>query len=313
MPSHGKVLRVPSRKNPFIDFYPVIKGKGRFLYSFTGRGFKNEAEAELVRDRINARSLEVGIREAVNQFRSVKSKSDLVTDVIEDFLADAPTMGSLGHSGEPYSPRTLRHYRGLLRRAQPYFACMTMLDFFQIKELLRFKEWFQKEKRPEGAPPCPEKYGRGLKTDNEMVNCFAVLRVVENYYTLDHPGFSVNWPSNPTKLTIAKRARKERLSHTGKREASLALRNVVQAIDSIAEDRQPIFWLLFYTQCRISEARAVLGMDYMFEDEPEEDGYERGRIFIERSADSNGAQAGIRNSTKTGVDGNYLLPEFVRQ
>ena len=33
MPSHGKVLRVPSRKNPFIDFYPDIKGRGRFLYS----------------------------------------------------------------------------------------------------------------------------------------------------------------------------------------------------------------------------------------------------------------------------------------
>ena len=55
MPSHEKVLRVPSRKNSFIDFYPVIKGKGRFLYSFTGRGFTNEAE--LVRDRINARSI----------------------------------------------------------------------------------------------------------------------------------------------------------------------------------------------------------------------------------------------------------------
>ena len=61
MPSHGKVLRVPSRKNPFIDFSPAIKGRGRFLYSFSGRGFKSEAEAELVRDRINAHSLEVGI------------------------------------------------------------------------------------------------------------------------------------------------------------------------------------------------------------------------------------------------------------
>ena len=249
MPSHGKVLRVPSRKNPFIDFYPAIKGKGRFLYSFTGRGFKDEAEAELVRDRINARSLEIGIREAVNQFRSLKSKSDLVTDVIEDFLADAPTIGSHAHSGEPYSPRTLDHYRGLLRRAQPYFACMTMREFFAYNELIEFKKWFRKEKRPEGAPPCPGEYGRGLKTDNEMVNCFAPLRVVAKYYERKHPGFSVIWPPNPTKLTIAKRTRKARRSRTGKREPSLTLRNVVQAISSINEDRQAIFWLMFYTQC----------------------------------------------------------------
>jgi hypothetical protein len=190
---------------------------------------------------------------------------------------------------------------------------MTMLEFFQIKELLRFKEWFRKEKRPEGAPPCPGKYGRGLKTDNEMVNCFAAIRVVTNYYKLDHPSFSVDWPSNPTKLTIAKRARKVRCSRTGKRESSLTLRNVVRAISSINEDRQAIYWLLFYTQCRVCEARAVLGVDYIFDDELEDEGYERGRIFIERSADSKGAEAEIRNTTKTGVDGGYMMPESVRR
>jgi hypothetical protein len=153
---------------------------------------------------------------------------------------------------------------------------MTMQDFFETKELLRFKEWFRKEKRPEAAPPCPGKYGRGLKTHTEMVNCFAPLRVMVNYYKLDHPDFEVTWPSNPSKLTIAKRSRKKRRCRTGKREASLTLRNVVHAIDSIDESRQPIFWLLFYTQCRVTEARAVLGMDYIFEDEAD---YERGRVL----------------------------------
>ncbi len=86
----------------------------------------------------------------------------------------------------------------------------------------------------------------------------------------------------------------------------------MHAIEAIDGNRQPIFWAMFFTQCRITEARAVLGMDYVFEDEPGDDGWERGRIFIERSADSKGALAQIQNTTKTGVDGSYLMPEFVR-
>jgi hypothetical protein len=313
MPDFGKVRQAPSRPNPFIDFHPDIRDpRHRFLWSFMGKAFQDEAEAQLVRNRINARALEVGLEEAVNQFRSARSRADLLSNVVENFLNDAPSMGSLRHSAEPYSTRTLDHYRTILRRAQPYFEGMTMRQFFKTDELLRFKGWFRKEARPEDAPPEPGKYGRGLKTDNEMTNCFAALRAVVNYYRLTHPDFSVDWPSNPTKTTIAKRTRKERRSRTGKREASLSLPQVVHAIEEIDENRQPIFWAMFFTQCRITEARAVLGMDYIFEDQPGDDRLKRGRIFIERSADSKGAQAQIQNTTKTGVDGSYLLPEFVR-
>lgn len=314
MPDAGVVRQVPSRPNPFIDFYPDIRDpRHRILWSFMGKGFKDEAEAQLVRNRINARALEVGLEEAVNQFRSARSRTDLLSNVVENFLNDAPSMGSLRHGGESYSPRTLDHYRVVRLRAQPYFEGMTMRQFFKTDELLRFKGWFRKEARPEDAPPEPGKYGRGLKTDNEMANCFAALRAVVNYYRLTHPNFSVDWPSNPTKTTIAKRGRKERRRRAGKREAALSLPQVVRAIEEIDENRQPIFWAMFFTQCRITEARAVLGMDYVFEDQPGDDGLKRGRIFIERSADSKGAQAKIQNTTKTGVDGSYLLPEFVRK
>jgi hypothetical protein len=117
-------------------------------------------------------------------------------------------------------------------------------------------------------------------------------------------------PSNPTKETIGKKARKERRSRSGKREASLTLKQVVQTIEAIDENRQPIFWTLFFTQSRICEARGVLGQDYLFE---AEDDWEKGRLFIERSADSNGAEAQIRNSTKNGMDGSYLMPEFIQK
>ncbi len=122
----------------------------------------------------------------------MRSKADLLSNVIENFLNDAPSMGSLRHGGEPYSPRTLDHYRTVLHRAQPYFEGMTMRQFFKTNELLRFKGWFRKEARPEDAAPEPGKYGRGLKTQNEMTNCFAALRAVVNYYRLTHPGFSVD-------------------------------------------------------------------------------------------------------------------------
>lgn len=220
MPDAGVVRQVPSRPNPFIDFYPDIRDpRHRILWSFMGKGFKDEAEAQLVRNRINARALEVGLEEAVNQFRSARSRTDLLSNVVENFLNDAPSMGSLRHGGESYSPRTLDHYRAVLHRAQPYFEGMTMRQFFKTDELLRFKGWFRKEARPEDAPPEPGKYGRGLKTDNEMANCFAALRAGVNYYRLTHPNFSVDWPSNPTKTTIAKRGA-EGTAQEGRKEGS---------------------------------------------------------------------------------------------
>ena len=310
MPDYGKVSQLPSRKSPVIDFYPDLKGKQRRLWSFMGTGFSSIEEAEVVRSRICSRAMEVGLAEAVNQFRSMRTKADLVSKVVEQFLKDAPSLGSLHNSGEPYSKRTLDHYKNILNRAQPYFEGMTMRQFMDTKELLRFKAWFKLPKRPDDVPPDPGEYGRGLKTDTEMSNCFAALRAVVRYYRVKNSEFTVVWPSNPTKETIAKKARKERRSRSGKREASLILQQVVQTIEAIDENRQPIFWTLFFTQSRICEARGVLGQDYLFE--AEED-WERGRLFIERSADSKGAEAQIRNSTKTGVDGSYLMPEFIQK
>ena len=58
MPDFGVVRQVPSRRNPFIDFYPDIRDeRHRMLWAFMGKGFKDEAEAQLVRNRINARAL----------------------------------------------------------------------------------------------------------------------------------------------------------------------------------------------------------------------------------------------------------------
>jgi len=312
MPDYGTVRRSASRPNPYIDFWPDIKNKRhRFLWSFMGKPFADEAEAELVRNRINARALEVDLEEAINQFRSIRSKGDLVSNVVDGFIDAAPTNGSLRGSGEPYSPRTIDHYKAVLNRSLPYFEGMSMRQFFKKSELVKFKAWFRLRKRPDGEPANPKKWGRGLTTDNEMANCFVALRAVVSFYQMNHPRFSVNWPPNPTKQTIAKKARKEKSGRGRKGENALTLRQVVQAISAIPSDRQPIFWALFFTQCRICEARGVRGRDYLFEDGGE--GEEKGRLFIENSAADKTAKAAIRNTTKTGVDGSYLLPEFVQE
>jgi hypothetical protein len=313
MPDFGKVRQRSNGKH-YLDFWPDIKGRGRHLSGFIGKGFEDKAQAELILNRINARSLEVGLEEAVNQFRSMRSKVDLVSSVIESFLRDAPSIGSLRNNGELYSPRTLDQYRDVLRRAQPYFEGMTMRQFCKTLELLKFKGWFAQPARPEDAPPEPGKYGRGLETDTEMANCFAALRAVVRYYQLDHEDFSVQWPPIPTKGSIAKKARKERNSRNGKREASLSTEQVASAIYAIDKDRQGIYWVMFLTQCRICEARGILGVDYVFEDELDGNRWERGRLWIARSATrgTKDKKAEVRNTTKTGVDGNYLMPEYAR-
>jgi hypothetical protein len=75
---------------------------------------------------------------------------------------------------------------------------------------------------------------------------------------------------------------------------------VVRGIDAIPEARQPLFWALFYTQARPTEARGVLGEDW-----------QRPRLTIRRSAESKRGGSEIAATTKTGETGAYELPEWV--
>jgi len=121
-----------------------------------GKAFASVEEAKRVRSRICSRSMEVGLADAVNQFRSMRTKADLVSNVVDPFLEDAPSLGSLRNSGEPYSQRTLDHYRTILRRAQSCFEGMTMRQFMKTDELLRFKGWFKLPKHPMTHSRSPE-------------------------------------------------------------------------------------------------------------------------------------------------------------
>jgi len=165
-----------------------------------------------------------------------------------------------------------------------------MADFFRPESLADFRAWFT-------APP-PE--GRGLEDGTEASNALIVLRAVVRWYQLERPEFVVQWPSAPTKLTLARRARKRRERQQGRADARLTLPQVVQAIGTIAESRQPIYWAMFFTQARPSEARACLGVDWS-----------RPRLRIARAAESGSSRATICDVNKTDADGCYTLPDWV--
>lgn len=292
MPDYGRVVTLPGRAGPAIDFSPHIRGRQRYLWAFYGLKFASIEEAEAVRDRINEAARHISLPEAINQFRSPRSQTDSVWEMCERFLLAAATAGSQ-RTGEEYTPRTLYHYKRVLTRTRPFLGATTMRDFFQPERLAEFRAWFRQPKSTGG---------RGLKSDTEMANALIALRAMVRWYQSIHPNFEVRWPSAPTKLTIAKRDRKRTRSRDNRRgRLKLTLPDVVRIISLIPEPKQPIFWCMFLTQCRITEARAVLGCDH-----------EDGRIYIERSAASKSPNSEIIDKTKTDADGGYLMPDFVR-
>ena len=292
MPDFGRVVQRPSRPGPVIDFSPEIRDRQRYLWSFYGKAFETVEEAERIRGRINVAAKHMPLREAINQFRSPRSQKDSVWEMCEEFLAEAPMIGS-ERTHESYTPRTIKHYRAVLRRARSGFQDMGMREFFQKKNLARFRVWFSEPK---------EKGGRGLRSETEMANCIIALRAMVRWYQLDHPAFTVAWPSVSTKITIAKRDKKASRNREDRRGGlKLKLGDVVRIISLIPEPKQPIFWILFFTQCRLTEARAVLGCDY-----------HDGRIYIERSAAGPGSNDEIIDKTKNDQDGSYLMPDFVQ-
>ena len=292
MPDFGRVVSLPNRSGPVIDFSPKIRGRQRYLWAFYGLSFTSVDEAEAVRARINEAAKHIPLREAIDQFRSPRSQRDTVWEMCERFIEIAATVGSQ-RTGEEYTPRTLYHYERLLTRAKPFFDSTSMREFFQPTRLAEFRAWFRLPKS-EG--------GRGLKSDTEMANALIALRAMVRWYQSIHPDFEVRWPSTPTKLTIAKRDRKRTRSRESRRgRLKLRLPDVVRIISQIPEAKQPLFWCMFFTQCRITEARAVLGCDY-----------EDGRIYIERSASGPRSTDEINDKSKNDHDGGYLLPPFVQ-
>lgn len=283
-------VQAKGRRAPVIDFSPELRDRRRFLWSFYGRAFRDDVEAEEVRRRICGLATELGsLTEAIDRFRSPRSRRETVWSVCEQFLAEAPLLGS-SRTGQPYAARTLGHYRAVLERARGPLEAATMSQLFRPRDLAQLRAWFQ-------APP-PD--GRGLEHETEAANCFAALRAVVRHYQLDHPDFDVAWPPMPTKTTIAKRARKARLKAHERGRLKLTLPQVAHAIEAIPARNRALFWVWFFTQARKTEIRAVLGRDY-----------HAGRISIERSAEGKAPDAPIRHSTKTDHDGVYEMPDFV--
>ena len=279
-PQYGRVARVQG-KGIVIDFSPEIRDSERYLWTFYGKPFASEAEAEGVRQRICEAARSVPIREAITQFRGRLSRKSQAWAVCDRFLDSAARVGSL-RTGEPYAQRTIAHYRAVLTRAEPFMRGMTFDLLCSTRKLTEFRAWFRNE--------------RDLESDTEMLNAFIALKAVARFYAQERPGFRVEWPPLPSKTKAAQKNRKRRR----KPEAKLTLPEVVQRIEAIPEARRIPFWLMFFTQSRIAEIRGILGVDY-----------ERPRVRIQQSADGKRAIDPVRDSTKTDEDGAYTLPDWL--
>lgn len=284
MPEHGRVTRLKNRI--VIDFSPALRGSDRYLWAFAGKAFETTEAAESVRQRICIRSTAIPLVDAVAEFRGSRSRNHRVADVIDRFLEAARTTPS-DRTGTLLSPRTLAAYKAVLRRSKPFWTGMTISEACQADTLRRWKGWFR-------LPV--NQGGRGLASDQEARNAFAAFRAVVAWYRTTRPDFPPpNWPSMPTASTAKRRNVARR-----RVENRLTLPEVVRGIDAIPEARQPLFWVLFYTQARPAEVRGVLGEDWA-----------RPKLTIRRSAATRHSGAEIRPTTKTGETGTYELPEWV--
>ena len=130
MENHGRVVELPSRPGPVIDFSPQLTGRQRYLWSCYGRKFKSVEQAEQVRAIINSSCRHMSLADAIEPFRSPRSAKNLVWKTCQRFLLDAESGASL-RTHEEYAPRTIVHYEGVLRRSRPFMAELSMNDFFK--------------------------------------------------------------------------------------------------------------------------------------------------------------------------------------
>lgn len=284
MPNFGRVTT--KGKRIVLDFYPDLKGPARYLQSFAGKAFTDESHAETVRAAICRDARSMGLSEAVAQFRSSRSRANKISKVFEDFYeAVESKRWQSERTGEFLSPRTIGAYKRVLKRAAPYFEGMTVAEATDGRTLRDFKAWFRR--------PKPD--GRGLKSDQETRNAFAALRSVIRWYRVQNPIFQApDWPPMPTAATAKRKNENER------NENRLTLPETVRGIDCIPPERQPLFWVLFYTQARPTEVRGVLGADW-----------KSPTLTIRRSAEGSSSNSGIRDTTKTGESGKWELPGWV--
>lgn len=284
MPDFGRSVFVKGAWR--LDFSPELRGTARFLWAEHGVRFESKEQTERCRKIINADCRNMALEDAVAAFRGNRSRTHRATDVIDRYLAAAPTLLS-PRTDRPLSPRTVAAYTAVLGRCRPFFEGLTIAQATQDDTLRAFKAWFQ---LPESAG------GRGLKSDHEGRNAFAAFRAVISWYRTTRRDFPApNWPTMPTAITAKRRNRTRRDA-----EVRISLPEVVRAIDAMPPERQTIFWVMFYTGARPTEARGVLGCDWT-----------RPRLRICRSASTRSGGCAVRDTTKTGEIGVYELPEWL--
>ena len=282
VPEFGRI--VTRRGRIVIDWSPHIRDAGRYLWAFSGRAFVDARQAEEVRLAICRDARHMPLVDAIARFRGRRSRAHKAVDVIDRYLAAAPSLVS-ERTDRRLAPRTIDAYARVLGRMRPWLGDQTMQEATTAEALRRLKAWYI----------LPPPAGRGV-SEQEARNAFAALRAVVAWYRTTRRDFPApDWPSMPGALRARAHSRERRGT-----PARIGLPDVVRSVESMPEHRQPIYWIMIYCGARPTEARGVLGQDWS-----------RPRLTIRRSAASRSSGAEVRGATKTGEAGSYDLPEWL--
>lgn len=290
MPEYGRAKYVKHRGEtlPVIEFNKAEQDLGvpRQLRTFAGKRFESLEEAESVRNAINRDCVHMPLADAVARYKSDRAKDRRAVDVFRAYVKAAPTWRS-PRTRAFLRQRTLDAYTRLFKRAEPFFGEMTIREATEPKELHRLAAWFR----------LPKPEGRGLKSDQEMRNFFAAFRAAVAWYRVQRTDFrEPQWPSMPNAMT----AKKTNLENRNRSSYRPTLAETVATIECVPEADRAFFWVLLFSEGRLTETRGLTGWDW-----------ERPRMQWRNSAATDNAASSIDPTTKSGVFRTVTLPDFV--
>ena len=223
-PACSRVMRgkIRARKDGriMLDFWPDLKTEGRYLWSDRGKRFRDKEHAQWVGEEIHRLEADgAPLIDAVGAFRPAKSKPNLISTKLEQYLQELVEGGEL----QPY---TLEGYASIVRRHCTYWDGSVLLDI-TYKSLDKWRR---------------ELIGKGLK-GKTIKSIFAFFRGFLRDYRQGHPKFII--------------AEFPRIKTVRPDKPRMPLGDLVRVLDEIAVEDRGIFLCLAYLTIRPGEVRAI--------------------------------------------------------
>jgi site-specific recombinase XerD len=213
----------------YIDFYPKLTGRDRFLNSESGVTFESYGHAEAVQQRIKALT-DKGrtLAEAVSAYRQPKDRRNQIRELAKQWIDWIGNEADL----EPY---TIRSYRGHVNNQFKWWGNRT-IDQVDWDLLYKWTKWMKNES------------GLASKT---IRNVLATMRAFLRWHRMRDKAFVI--PQFPT----VKRDKQ-------KKPVTMTLPDQAAVLDAIPDEDRGIFLAYAHLTLRQGEGRACLVEHYDF-------------------------------------------------